>query len=208
MKVWLKTKIIEVASVEDSKRPYLANQNAAAAMMEIDANTCLCRVAGTPEQISPILTDPEITQLTDEEVRKIIKSKYPNSDLENVDVADPEVDKIAESLRLNPTKIRADIQMPSRVGKPLLQDQEGHLLAVISANLGLTRAQWDTYAKEKFGKSGIDIDREIRRGKNEAHEVVLNIIREAKEAKDAGHVPMLEGVKLVCKECGSVLREL
>jgi len=206
MKAWIKTKIIGTGAEDDPRRPYLANQSVPASMIEINADTCLCRVAGTPDQISAITADAEITQLTDEEARKIIKSKHPNSDLENVDVADPEIDEIAKSVGIDP-KIRADIVVPS-VGRQVLQDQEKHLLSLISAKLGLTRDQWVTYAKEKFGKLGIDIDREIREGRNEAHEIVLNIIREAKKAKDAGHVPMLEGVKLVCEKCGSVLREL
>ena len=206
MKAWIKTKIIGKGTEDDPRRPYLAGQSATISMCEMDADTCLCRVAGTPDQISAITADAEITKLTDEEARKIIKSKHPNSDLENVDVADPEIDEIAKSIGIEP-QARADIRVPT-VGRQVLQDQEKHLLSLISERLGLTRDQWDTYAKEKFGKLGIDIDREIREGKNEAHEVVLNIIREAKKAKDAGHVPMLEGVKLVCEKCGSVLREL
>ena len=206
MKVWIKTKIIGEGRGDDPRRPYLANQSVPVSMIEINADTCLCRVTGTPDQISKILADTEITQLTDEEAREIIKSKHPNSDLENVDVADPEIDEIAKSIGIEP-QARADIQIPT-VGRQVLQDQEKHLLSLISERLGLTRDQWDTYAKEKFGKLGIDIDREIREGKNEAHEVVLNIIREAKKVKDEGHKPAIEGVKLVCKECKSILREL
>jgi len=203
MKVWIKTKF--VAGEKGDREPYLARLKLSYSLIDL-GDVCLCRVAGTPDQISTILADAEITQLTDEEARKIIKSKHPNSDLENVDVADPEVDEMAKSLGIDP-HIRADIQVPT-VGKQLLQDQEKHLLSLISERLGLTRDQWDTYAKEKFGKLGIDIDREIREGKNEAHEIVLNIIREAKKAKDAGHVPMLEGARLVCKNCGSVLGKI
>jgi len=206
MKAWIKTKIIGTGSNEDPRRPYLANQSVLSSMMEIDADTCLCRVAGTLEQINTILEDTEITQLTDEEARQIIKSKYPNSNLENLDIADPEIDEIAKSLGLDP-EARADIQIPT-VGKQLLQDQEKHLLSLISERLGLTRDQWDTYAKGKFGKLGIDIDREIREGKNEPHEAVLNIIREAKKARDAGHKPAIEGTRLVCERCKSVLKEL
>jgi len=207
VKVWIKTILEEKKDTGEVTRvPYLANQAVRYSITELENNECLCRVAGTPEQISAILADSQITQLTDEEARKIIKSKHPNSDLESVDVADPEIDEIAKSIGIEP-QARADIQIPT-VGKQLLQDQEKHLLSLISERLGLTRDQWDTYAKEKFGKWGIDIDREIREGKNEAHENVLNIIREAKKVKDVGHKPAIEGVKLVCKECKSILREL
>ena len=209
MKVWVRTKLeekLDEITEEKIRAPVLANQDVRYSVMELKNNECLCRIAGTPDQISAITADAEITQLTDEEARKIIKSKYPNSDLESVDVADPEIDEIAKSVGIEP-QARADIQIPT-VGKQLLQDQEKHLLSLISERLGLTRDQWDTYAKEKFGKLGIDIDREIREGKNEAHENVLNIIREAKKAKDAGHKPVIEGVKLVCKVCKSVLKEL
>ena len=206
MKVWIKTKIVGKGTEDDPKRPYLAGQRVTASMMEIDTGACLCRVAGTPEQINTVLEDTEITQLTDEEARQIIKSKYPNSDLENLDIADPEIDEIAKSLGLDPGA-RADIQVPT-VGKQLLQDQEKHLLSLISERLGLTRGQWDAYAKEKFGKLGIDIDREIREGKNEAHEVVLNIIREAKKARDEGHTPMFGSARMVCRKCGCILKEL
>ncbi|MCD6137941.1 MAG: hypothetical protein J7J91_05055, partial [Deltaproteobacteria bacterium] len=113
MKLLIRTKIVGKGTCEDPRRPYLANQVVPASMIEIGNNECLCRVAGTPEQISAITADPDITQLTDEEARKIIKSKYPNSDLENVDVADPEIDKIAEAQGIDP-KIRADIVIPSR----------------------------------------------------------------------------------------------
>jgi len=208
MKVWIKT----VLEGRKNKRggvlrvPYLANQTVRYSVMEIKDNECLCRVAGTPDQINAILADAKITRLTDEEAQKIIKSKHPNSDLENVDVADPEIDEMAKSVGIDPCA-RADIQMPT-VGRQVLQDQEKHLLSLISAKLGLTRDQWDAYVKEKFGKLGIDIDREIREGKNETHEIILNIIREAKKAKDAGHKPVIKGVKLVCKECRSVLKIL
>ena len=208
MKVWIKTTLEEKkdGTGEVTRVPYLANQVVRYSVTELENDECLCRVAGTPEQINTITADSRITQLTDEEARKIIKSKHSNSDLENVDVADPEIDEIAKSIGIEP-QARADIQIPT-VGRQVLQDQEKHLLSLISERLGLTRDQWDTYAKEKFGKLGIDIDREIREGKNEAHEVVLNIIREAKKARDAEHKPAIEGVRLVCKECKSILREL
>jgi len=176
MKAWIKTKIIGTGSAEDPKRPYVAGQNVDASMMEIDANTCLARVAGTPDQISAITGDTDITQLTDEEARKIIKQKYPNSDLENVDVADPEIDEIAKAQGIDP-KIRADIVVPTR-GKMVLQDQENYLMAHICEKIGLTRDYWDAEAaKTTKWEKGIDIEHSIKDGHVEAHEFVLERIR-------------------------------
>jgi len=177
MKVWIKTKIIGKGTDEDPRRVYLANQNVVASMAEIDTNTCLCRVAGTPDQISTILVDAEITQLTDKEARKIIKSKYLNSDLENVDVADPEIDEIAKAQGIDP-KIRADVVIASR-GKMVLQDQENYLMAHICERIGLTRDYWDTEAaKTTKWKKGIDIEHSIKDGEVLGHEFVLSRIRE------------------------------
>ena len=181
MKAWIKTKIIGEGTEDDPKRPYLANQRVTVSMMETDREACLCRVAGTLEQINTILEDTEITQLTDEEARQIIKSKYPNSDLENLDIADPEIDEIAKSLGLDP-KIRGDIQIPTR-GKQVLQDQENYLMAHISEKLGLTKDFWDTEAKKSKWTKGIEIEHDIKEGKTEAHEFVLSRIREKLKEK-------------------------
>ena len=176
MKVWIKTKIIGKGTEGDPKGPYLANQPLSVSMIDLGNGACLARVAGTPEQISTILADADITQLTDEEARKIIKSKYPNSDLENVDVADPEIDKIAEAQGIDP-KIRADIVIPSR-GRQVLQDQENYLMAHICEKILLTRDYWDTEAaKTTKWKKGIDIEHSIKDGHAEAHEFVLSRIR-------------------------------
>jgi len=181
MKAWIKTKIIGEGAEDDPKRPYLANQRVTVSMMKIDREACLCRVAGTPEQINTILEDAETTQLTDEEAGQIIKSKYQNSDLENLDIADPEIDEIAKSLGLDP-KIRGDIQIPTK-GKQVLQDQENYLMAHISEKLGLTKDFWDTEAKKSKWEKGIEIEREIKDGKIEAHEFVLSRIREKLKEK-------------------------
>jgi len=181
MKVWIKTKIIGQGTDGDPKRPYLAGQRVTASMIGIDMGACLCRIAGTPEQINTILEDTEITQLTDEEARQIIKSKYPNSDLENLDIADPEINEIAKLLGLDP-EIRGDIQIPTR-GKQVLQDQENYLMAHISEKLGLTKDFWDTEAKKSKWEKGIEIEHDIKEGKIEAHEFVLSRIREKLKEK-------------------------
>jgi len=105
------------------------------------------------------------------------KVKYTNSDLENLDVADPEIDEIAKSLSLDP-QIRADIQIPTR-GKQVLQDQENYLMAHICEKIGLGKDYWDAEAKKtsKWTK-GIEIESDIKEGKTEAHEFVLSRIRE------------------------------
>jgi len=176
MKAWIKTKIIGTGTEEDPKRPYVAGQTVYVSMTEIDANTCLARVSGTPDQISTITADTEITQLTDEEARKIIKSKYPDSDVENLDVADPEIDEIAKAQGIDP-KIRADIVVPS-VGRQVLQDQENYLMAHICEKIGLTRPWWDTEAaKTTKWEKGIDIEHSIKDGEVEGHEFVLERIR-------------------------------
>jgi len=189
MKKWVRTKIIGSGTKEDPCRAYIPI-NVSAVMMEIDDNACLCRVAGAPDQISKILADAEITQLTDEEARKIIKSKHPNSDLENVDVADPEIDEIARSLGIDP-HIRADIQTPTR-GKQLLQDQECYLMAHICEKIGLTKDYWDKEAsKTTKWKRGIDIEDDIKDGWTEAHEFVLKRIREKMKKE---HVTILKKI--------------
>ena len=176
MKLWIKTKIVGKGTDEDPRRPYLANQTLPASMIDLGNDTCLCRVAGTPEQISTITGDTDITQLTDEEARKIIKSKYPNSDLENLDVADPEIDKIAKAQGIDP-KIRADVVISSR-GRQVLQDQENYLMAHICEKILLTRDYWDTEAaKTTKWEKGINIEHSIKDGHAEAHEFVLSRIR-------------------------------
>jgi len=178
VKVWIKTVLEEKKDEtgEVTRVPYLANQAVRYSVTELENNECLCRVAGTPDQISAITADADITQLTDEEARKIIKSKYPNSDLENLDIADPEIDEIAKAQGIDP-KIRADIVVPS-VGRQVLQDQENYLMAHICEKIGLTRDYWDTKAaKTTKWEKGINIEHSIKDGHVEAHEFVLERIR-------------------------------
>ena len=179
MKTWAKTKIIEVVSTEDGsicKNAYLVDQNVVSSMIELSDTECLCRVAGTPAQIATILTDAAITEQTDEQAETTLQSKHPDSSLENLDIADPEIDAIAKSLELDPHS-RADIQTASR-GKQLLQDQENYLLAMISTKKGKSKQFWDN-AAGKSGKypKGIDIENDVLDGKGSAHEFVLSRLR-------------------------------
>ena len=173
MKKWVQTKIIES---EMSRIPYLADQDVPASMLELPDNTCLCRIAGTPAQINTILADDAITELSDEQALSIIQSKHPDSALENLGIADPEVDEIAKSLGLDP-HLRADIQMPSR-GKTVLQDQENRMMAYISEKKGISRPMWDDEAiKSGEYLNGIGIQRDVIDGKGAAHEFVLSRLR-------------------------------
>ena len=176
MKIWIQTNIIGTVTELDPRRPYLADQNIPVSMIELPDNKCLCRIAGTPAQIATILANAAITEQTDEQAETIIQSKHPDSNLENLDIADPEIDEIAKSLGLDP-HLRADIQIPSR-DKQVLQDQENYLMAQISTKKGISRPMWDDEAT-KSGKylKGIDIQRDVIDGKSAAHEFVLSRLR-------------------------------
>jgi len=176
MKVFIRTEIIGKGSFEDPIRIYLANQYAPASMMELPNGKCLCRVSGTPAQIATILADTTIIEQTDEQAKTTIQSKHPDSNLENIDIADPEIDDIAITLGLDP-KLRADIQIQSR-GKQLLQDQENYLLAMISTKKGKSKTFWDGETR-KSGKypKGIDLENAIIDGHGSAQEFVLSRLR-------------------------------
>jgi len=176
MKSWILTKITGTGTDEDPIRPYLADQNTTSSMMELPDGKYLCRVAGTPSQIDTILSDPDITELTDEQAKNLIQSKHPDSDLENLDVADPEIDEIAKTIGLDP-HLRADIKTPSQ-GKQVLQDQENYLMAHISTKKGRSKQFWDDEAaKSGVYHKGIDIEKAVLDGKAEAHEFVLSRLR-------------------------------
>ena len=176
MKVLIRTKIIGTGTDDDARRPYLADHNVSASRMELASNECLCRVAGTPAQVAAILADAAITEQTDEQVETTIHAKHPDSSLENLDIADPEIDELAKTHGLDPHS-RADIQTPSR-GKQLLQDQENYLLTMISAKKGKSKKFWDDEAG-KSGKwaKGIDSENGVLDGKGAAHEFVLSRLR-------------------------------
>jgi len=174
MKLWIKTKFVGKGTENDPRRPYLP-VNLPYSMLDL-GDECLVRVSGKLEETKKLIEDPDITVLKDEEAREIIRSRNPNADLENVDIIDVEIDEIAKENGLNPHEIRRDIQIPT-VGKQLLQDQEKHLMTVVSKKLGFSRAYWDKVASVHYNKKGIDIDRDIRAGYNYAHTFVLDRIR-------------------------------
>ena len=181
MKAIIKTSIIEKTnSVTSTKErePYMAGLTLQHSQIDFDT-FFLCRVAGTPTQIVTILADDAITEQTDEQAKTIIQSKHPDSNLENLDIADFEIDEIAKLLGLDP-HLRADIQVPTR-GKTVLQDQENYLMAQISTKKGKSKQFWDDEAS-KSGKwaKGIDVEKDVIDGKGAAHEFILSRLRAKK----------------------------
>jgi len=160
MKAWIKTKIVGDGTEHNPKRPYLPLE-LPYSMIELDANTCLARVSGMPNPIQPVLADVEIEEITDADARVIIKSKYPHADLENIDVADIELDEIARAEGLNPDEVRKKIRVATR-GKQILQCQEMHLMRVLAAKRGVDLA---------------DLEEHIELGYNHAHNQALARLR-------------------------------
>lgn len=126
--------------------------------------------------ISDLLSKGKIVALSDDEALNYIKMVNPDSDLENLDVVDIEVDEIAKKLKIDPDDVRRLVKKPT-IGKVLLQDQEKEVLKVISEKLGLTKDYWDQEAKKEGYKDGKELEDELKRGKNKAHEVILDRIK-------------------------------
>jgi len=168
MKLWIKTKIVGSGTAEDPRRAYIPTDNINCVMMEIDDNTCLCRIAGHPDEIKTILSDPNITVVTDAEALDIIKSKNKYFELEDLDVTDPELEELARSEGLDPHEIKRDVQVPTR-GKRVLQCQEAHLLRVLAKKKGIDIS---------------DIEEHIELGSKHAHNRALARLRGAAGIRD------------------------
>lgn len=175
MKAIIRTNIAGTGTYGDLRRPYTAYQLVQYSFIKLDDTTCITRVSGTPAQIATIKADAAITVLTDDDAQIIIKSKYPDSDLENIDIADNEIDEIAKAQGLGP-KLRADIQMPTR-GKQLLQDQESYLMSFISKKMEFTEDWWNKEAKNGKWATGKELEDSVKDGCGEAHEFILSRIR-------------------------------
>jgi len=171
MKIWIKTSFIKVEiGGRIIKEPYLPKSKLLAdalyegkiaySLIDLGDETCLCRVSALPELAASIVADTAITVLTDSEAEAILKSKYPLSELENLDIKDVEVDELAKAEGIDPA-VRADIQVPTR-GRQVLQSQEMHLLKLI--------------ANKKRIDIG-DLEEEIELGKNHAHNQALARLR-------------------------------
>jgi len=169
MKLWIKTKF-EIKEIDGipHRVPAGVPETLPYSIFEIDDNTCLVRVSGKPEEIKKLLSDPNITVLTDEEARAIIKSKNPNADLEDVDVVDIELEELARSEGLDPHEIKRDVLVPTK-GRRVLQCQEAHLLRVLAKKKGIDIS---------------DIEEHIELGSKHAHNRALARLRGKTGVKD------------------------
>ena len=173
MKAWIQA---EKKIFDKDTAGKLSQYNLNFSRMLLNDTEALYRISADPAMINAVINDIDVTLISDEEAITKIHLLHPNSDLENIDVEDPEIDEIAKSLGLDP-HIRADIQIPSR-GKQLLPPQENYLMAQISTKKGISRPMWDNEAV-KYGKylKGIDIQRAVIDGKGAAHEFILSRLR-------------------------------
>jgi len=156
MKIWTETNIIGTGSGLDMKRPDLPS-GVRYSMLDRGDGTCLCRVAGPPEVIGGIRR-----RLSDGEAEAILKSFNPEFELEDLDVPDPELDDELGTLGEDPDEVRRQVQTPTK-GKHVLQDQELAVMRRIAQNRGIAISELD--------------EDEIKEGKTEAHERVLNRLR-------------------------------
>jgi len=136
MKAWIVTDLITISDpYEDYQGPDLGGHESDPgvfySIMDRGNGTCLCRVAGSPSKVKDIKRATVPNPQTDDQAREIIQEDHPNSDLENVDVSDPELDSMLEVEGLDPTDVRSDVQTPTE-GKQVLQDQELHVMEVVA----------------------------------------------------------------------------
>jgi len=179
MKILIKTGVVTsidpLTSIK-TRNPYLVELSLPYSVIDFDTYF-ICRVSGTPPQISAIQANAAITQLKDADALTEIRKKYSTAELYNCDVADSEIDNIAKSIGINP-QLRADIKMSRGKDIPVLQEQENYLMAIISEKKGKTKTYWDAETaktvKWKFGK---DLEKDIIDGKQEAHKFVLSKLR-------------------------------
>lgn len=180
MKAFVQTKYVNKNSVN---KPYLAGQNVPYSVMELEPNSIIARVAGTPEQISLILNDSNIIQLTEKQVLAMAKEKDSEFELYKCDVADMEVDILARTNGIDP-KLRSDVKISRANGIPVLQEQENYLMGIVSEKKGLTRQYWDEEAGSLVpSMTGQDIENKILDGSQDSQEFVLSRIRLPSEKK-------------------------
>jgi len=180
MKAWIKTGMKNIGTIEEPENvPDLDGYESKVSyslMKIIFPNEVLLRIAGSKADVEAAKIAVGVTELTDDEARIEIQAIHSESELENVDIADPEIDTIAKTQGLDP-KLRADIQTPT-IGKQVLQDQENYLMSHISIKKGMSEDWWDDEAKNsgKWG-TGKELEDDVIRGKNEAHELILSRLR-------------------------------
>jgi len=162
VKSWIETDLVE--NPQGELVPDLAGHEGDPdvfySVMDEGDGTCLCRVAGPQAKVEVIEGATAPNPQTDNQARNLIQKHHPDSDLENVDVRDPELDSMLEAEGEDPTDIRRDVQAPT-AGNQVLQDQELHAMEVVAQKRGV-----DIPDKDK-----------IKRGFKSAHENAMDRLR-------------------------------
>jgi len=150
-------------------------------MATLPDGNAIVRIAGDPAKVA-LAAESSITELDTTGFKSHLRARMANPEPENVDVPDPEIDQIAQTLGID-TSARGDVQVPT-VGERVLQEQEAHLMALISERFGLQKSYWDQEAAAR-GLRGADMDFKLKRGENDAHEFILSRIRQKLKAQKA-----------------------
>jgi len=165
MKIWVETDFTTISRNGETFRApdlggYETDSDIASSVMDKGDGTCLCRVAGPQAKVRDIERATAPNLQTDGQARDLIQKHHPNSDLENLDVPDPELDSMLEAEGEDPIDIRSDVQTPTE-GAQVLQDQELHAMEV---------------AAQKRDVEIPDKDK-IKRGFGNAHENAMKRLR-------------------------------
>lgn len=174
MRAFVRTRYTGTGTLDDPKRPYLPAEDIFYSVLDL-GEKCIAAISGEQHKVEEILQDPEIEVLSDSEVWRIIRSINPQADLEDLAVRDKEIDIIARELGIDPYAVRKSKDKPT-VGRRVLHEQEAELMKNICENLGLTREFWDTVAGGGKWTRGLDIGLDLKRGRVEAHEIVMGKI--------------------------------
>jgi len=167
MKIWVRTEAYNAGTAEEPD--YLpdlggneTDPDIRFSLMKVAfPDDVLCRVAGPQAKVRDIERATAPNPQTDDQARSIIKTHHPNSDLENVDIPDPELDSMLEAMGENPIDVRSDIQTPT-TGNQVLQDQELHAMEVVA---------------QKRGKDISPHEKGIKRGRKDEHEKAMKRLR-------------------------------
>jgi len=161
MKTWIETDITGAGTGENPRRPdlggYEDDPEVASSMLDKGTGTCLCRVAGPQAKVQAIVNAKG--EQTDDQADSTIKGINPNAGLHNVDVADPEVDSLAEAAGLDPHHERVK---NGKYGRPLWE-QEPQIIESVAKAVGASI-------------SDKELD-DIRHGRCDAHESALSKLR-------------------------------
>lgn len=141
MKSWISTDLVErtrggTTSLMPDLSGYENDPDIAISVMDRGDKTCLCRVAGPQAKVKDIEQATVPNPQTDDQARDIIQTHHPDSDLENVDMPDPELDSMLEAEGKDPTDVRSDVQTPTE-GNQVLQGQELHAMEVVAQIRGV-----------------------------------------------------------------------